>query len=345
MSLYSISQRFKTFAEQECHQSSPLYEHLSHKIASDEELLFICTSCRKGQPVPNLLFGAVHYLLMNYSSHSLRYYYPSLVEEPLPVTESFSHFKDFCLQNKQQLTHLLQTKLVQTNEVRRCAYLYPAFCYMYERAEKPLALIEIGTSAGLQLAWDQYQYQYNHQETTFGNASSEVKVTSEIAGHTFPHLHSVPPPVSSRTGYDLHINEEQDFPWLLALIWPEHTERRDLFTSAAKMTKEVDIEFIEGDGVERFPDKINEITADNAICIFHTHVANQIPESSKRELQAKIKEIGKNHDIFHLYNNMWDRLLHLDCYINGIEERYVIGDTDGHGKWFQWNLSQESLSR
>jgi hypothetical protein len=341
MSLHSISQRFKTFAEQECHQSSPLYEHLSLKIANDEELLALCTSCRKGQPVPNLLFGAVHYILMNHSSHALRNYYPSLVEEPLPVTGSFSHFKDFCLQNRHRLTHLLQNKIVQTNEVRRCAYLYPAFCYMYERANKHLALIEIGTSAGLQLAWDQYQYQYNQQETTFGNASSGVKITSEILGQTFPHLLSVPPPVSSRTGYDLHINKEQDFPWLLALIWPEHTERRDLFTSSAKMTKEVDIEFVEGDGVERFPDKINEIPDDNAICIFHTHVANQIPDSSKRELQAKIKEIGRNRDIFHLYNNMWDRRLHLDCYINGNEERHVIGDTDGHGKWFQWNLSQE----
>ncbi|MGR3764358.1 DUF2332 domain-containing protein [Rossellomorea sp. NS-SX7] len=339
MNKHTLSKRFKTFAEMECHQSSPLYEYLAHKIAADDELLEICTYCRDGQPVPNLLFGGVHFLLMNHSSHPLSNYYPSLVQEPLPITESFPHFKDFCLQNKQQLIHILQTKLVQTNEVRRCAYLYPAFCNMFERTQKPLALIEIGTSAGLQLAWDRYQYQYDINEERYGCPSSKLLIASEIKGDNYPNLHAAPPPVSSRTGYDLHINTEHDHQWLLALIWPEHTERRTLFTSAAGIINDVDIEFIEGDGIERFPYKTQEISDEHTICIFHTHVANQIPEPSKRELQAKIREIGRARDIFHLYNNMWDRQLHLDCFINGKEECHVIGDTDGHGKWFQWNLS------
>jgi hypothetical protein len=345
MRLDTLSQRFKTFAELECQQSSPLYEHLAYRIADDKKILEICTASREGQPVPNLLLGSVHYLLINHSSHILQNYYPSIVQEPLPFTESFPHFKEFCLQNKPQLTHLLQTKLVQTNEVRRCAYLYPAFCHMYEKAKKPLALIEIGTSAGLQLGCDQYKYRYNQNDDSYGNSFSEVEITSEIIGKHIPPLHSVNPPVSSRTGYDLHVNSEDDHPWLLALIWPEHTERRALFTSAAKMIKEMDIDFFEGDGIEQFPHKVREIPKTDAVCIFHTHVANQIPEESKRELQTKIKEIGKNRDVFHLYNNMWDRKLHLDCYINGKEECFVIGDTDGHGKWFEWNMTQEDSSK
>jgi hypothetical protein len=345
MIINSLSQRFKTFAERECHQSSPLYEHLAHRIADDHEILVICSACREGQPVPNLLFGSVHYLLMNHSSHTLRNYYPSIVQTPLPFIESFPHFKEFCLQNKQHLTHLLQTKLVQTNEVNRCAYLYPAFCYIYEKVKKPLALIEIGTSAGLQLAWDRYRYQYNQLKETYGNASSKVMISSEVKGHQLPNLHSAPPPISSRTGYDLHINSEEDHPWLLALIWPEHSERRDLFTSASKMLKEVDIDYFEGDGVELLPHQIRKIPESDAVCIFHTHVANQIPEVSKRQLQKQVKELGKNKDVFHLYNNMWNRKLHLDCYINGEEECHVIGDTDGHGKWFEWNLLQQSYSK
>ncbi|NQD65943.1 DUF2332 family protein [Bacillus haikouensis] len=68
-----------------------------------------------------------------------------------------------------------------------------------------------------------------------------------------------------------------------------------------------------------------EIPKKDAVCHFHTHAASHIPEESKRELQTKVKEIGKNRDMFHLYNNIRDRKLHLDCFINGKEECYVIG--------------------
>ncbi|OIU71946.1 DUF2332 domain-containing protein [Rossellomorea aquimaris] len=341
MNKQGISQRFKTFAEKECKDSSPLYEYLSLKIAADDELLELCTYCRDGQPVPNLFLGGVHFLLMKDSSHHLRNYYPSIVQDPLPVIDSFHHFKQFCLFNKHQLIHILQTKLVQTNEVRRCAYLYPAFCYMHELTNKPLALLEIGTSAGLQLGWDQYRYQYTNEDGAYGNDTTSILICSEVKGNHLPVLHPEPPPVTSRTGYDLHINHKEDHPWLLALIWPEHEQRRNLFTAAAESIKEVDIDFIEGDGIEHFPGKVKEIPYNEVICIFHTHVANQIPESAKKVLQDKIKEIGRHRDIFHLYNNMWDRKLHLDCYINGKEDCHVIGDTDGHGRWFEWNLLQE----
>ncbi|KSU62780.1 hypothetical protein AS034_11805 [[Bacillus] enclensis] len=341
MNKQEISKRFKTFAEMECRDSSPLYEYLSIKIADDDELLELCTYCRDGQPVPNLFLGGVHFLLMNGSSHHLRNYYPSIVQDPLPVKKSFNHFKQFCLLNKHQLIPILQTKLVQTNEVRRCAYLYPAFCYMHELTNKPLALMEIGTSAGLQLGWDQYRYQYDIDDGEYGNNSSSILISSEVKGNHHPVLYPEPPPVASRTGYDLHINHKEDHPWLLSLIWPEHEERRSLFTAAAESIKELDIDFIEGDGIEHFPEKIKEIPDNEVICIFHTHVANQIPESAKRVLHDKIKEIGRHRNIFHLYNNMWDRQLHLDCYINGKEDCHLIGDTDGHGRWFEWNLLQE----
>ncbi|MCA1053800.1 DUF2332 domain-containing protein [Rossellomorea aquimaris] len=338
MSLDNLSRKFNAFAELECHLSSPLYEFLSYQIAKDDELLGICNHCREGQPIPNLLFGSVHFLLMEDSTHPLRDYYSSIVNEPLPIKDSFPPFKDFCLQNEKQLIQLLQTKLVQTNEVRRCAYLYPAFCYMYEQVKKPLALIEIGTSAGVQLAWDHYQYRYHQNDATVGDSSSGVIIDSMIKGGAAPPLHSVPPPVSTRIGFDLHINNEEDFPWLLALIWPEHHERRNLFVSAANYIKSMALDLIEGDGVELLPIKAEEIPSEHTICVFHTHVANQLPQAAKENLQKTIKELGRKRDVFHLYNNMWDRKLHLDSYLNGEEVKRTIGETEGHGKWFEWNI-------
>lgn len=42
-----ISQRFKTFAIDECRGSSQLYEHLSLNIAKDDMLLELCASARR----------------------------------------------------------------------------------------------------------------------------------------------------------------------------------------------------------------------------------------------------------------------------------------------------------
>lgn len=128
-----LSKRLFRFAVDECKGASELYEFLSLQIADDEEILQLSSYTQSGQPVPNLLFGAVHYLLLQGKEHELKEYYPSVVYNPRNVENSFVPFKDFCLKNNEQIIKILQTKLVQTNEVRRCAYLYPAFCYIYEK--------------------------------------------------------------------------------------------------------------------------------------------------------------------------------------------------------------------
>jgi hypothetical protein len=337
-----LSQRFRHFAEIECKGSSELYEHLSINIAEDDELLELAAHTRPGQPVPNLLFGAVHYLLLKGKKHELREYYTSLVEHPKDVTESFSSFREFCLQNKQEIIPILQQKLVQTNEVRRCAYLYPVFCFIYDQVKKPLALVEIGTSAGFQLLWDQYSYSYETNKR-YGNVESKVHITSEIKGNRQPFFIEKSPPVVQRIGIDLHINDlnnHEDELWLNALIWPEHKERRELFEKAASCVKNQPLQLMEGDGVLLLPDMEKQIPHDSVLCIFHTHVANQIPEERKKQLIENIRTIGQTREVFHLYNNMWDRKLHLDYFINKKEYKTTVGETDGHGRWFTWELSR-----
>lgn len=334
----SLSDRFARFAHQECAGSCDLYEHLALRVAADDELLHIASHARPGQPVPNLLFGAVQYLLLTGADHELRRYYDGLVEEPGDIKQSFSPFKDFCRRHADAIVPLLESKIVQTNEVRRCAYLYPSFCLIYEKIRKPLALIEIGTSAGLQLIWDQYGYSYGSGDV-YGNATGDVRIEADIIGDTSPPLLPHSPPVTARIGVDLHLNrlsDPEDYRWLRALIWPGHRDRVALFDDAARCLAGQPLQLIEGDGIELLPSLAAGIPDDAAICVFHTHVANQIPSEAKRRLQRHIGEIGSRRDLFHLYNNMWDANLHLDEYIGGMERRATLAETDGHGRWFRW---------
>jgi hypothetical protein len=339
----SKSDKFRLFAERECRGSSDLYEHLAVNIAEDKEILGMCRYAREGQPVPNMLLGAVHYLLLKGYEHPLKQFYSSIVKEPEHYMGAFVPFQDFCMEYKEEVIHLLQTKLVQTNEVRRCAYLFPAFSYVYEKINKPLALIEIGTSAGLQLMWDQYSYSYGSGEI-YGNRTSTVQITSEIKGDQFPILSNPVPPVSHRIGLDLHINnlsDKEDYHWLKALIWPEHIDRRELFEKAAEYVKSSSIKMIEGNGIEILPRMAKEIPEESVLCVFHTHVANQIPLEGKKKLLEEIQRIGEKREIAHIYNNMQDRELHLDYFIGGEEHRNTIGQTEGHGRWFEWKVKRE----
>lgn len=348
MDISEVAVRFKKFAVNECKDSSQLYEYLSLKISKSEEILTLCLEAREGQPIPNVLFGAVHYLLFKGKDHQLQAYYPSLTKFPKKITdETFVCFKDFCNLYRNEIILLLKDKLVQTNEVRRCAYLYPVFSLIYEKTNKPLSLIEIGTSAGLQLLWDEYSYTYG-TDKTYGNKNSSVLITSEIKGSNLPKLPSESPPVASKTGLDLHVvdlRNAEDYLWLKALMWPEHSERLALFEDAAKCYQENPVELIEGDGIALLKDVIKTVPQDTTLCVFHTHVANQMPEELKYKLLDQMKEIGSKRDVFHLYNNMWDLKLHLDYYIDGVEYNEIIGETDGHGKWFEWNVERKSTKK
>ncbi|MGE7604431.1 DUF2332 domain-containing protein [Peribacillus sp. NPDC097675] len=336
-----LSLRFKNFAELECKDSSKLYEFLSVNVSEDDELLELCSEIPSGQPVPNLLLGAVHYLLLKGEEHCLREYYPSINKQARNIDdETFVYFKGFCKSFREEIVTLLKSKLVQTNEVRRCGYLYPVFSYIYSRVEKPLALIEIGTSAGLQLLWDKYRYSYG-TDVTYGDEDSSVQIISEFKGENPPPFLSDIPPVASKVGVDLHINDlrnSEDYLWLKSLIWPEHQDRMELFESAVRCFKENPVELIEGDGVALLTGLVDTIPEDSVICIFHTHVANQMSEDIKYTLLEKIKKIGSQRDIFHIYNNMWDRKLHLDYFMDGLKYNETVGDTDGHGRWFEWDI-------
>ncbi|MBP3963943.1 DUF2332 domain-containing protein [Paenibacillus lignilyticus] len=341
MEISSISESFRKFAENECRGSSSLYEQLSGRIAGDDDLLRIAAASREGQPIPNLLLGAVHLLLLSGFEHELIDYYGSIVPNPKDAAAAFVPFKHFCLLYRDELAQLLATKLVQTNEVRRCAYLYPAFCLIHRLSNKPLALIEVGTSAGLQLFWDQYRYSYDSVDGYFGNQQSSFTLATSLRGSNMPFLYSDSPPVASRMGIDLHVNQLQDPEdrlWMKALIWPEHRERMEHFEVAASAFDHQAVQLIEGNALACLDSAAATITEDHALCVFHTHVANQLSLADKQQLCEQIRIIGETREVYHLYNNMWDPELHLDSYRNGRFGSVTLAETDGHARWLNWKL-------
>ena len=90
------AERFERFAELECRGSSPLYHQLALHVATDPEVLDLMAFARPTPRRPNLLFAAVHFLLLGGLPHRLRLFYPSLVEAP-DEADPWPSFRSLCL--------------------------------------------------------------------------------------------------------------------------------------------------------------------------------------------------------------------------------------------------------
>ena len=335
-----LPRMFRNFAGSEARETSPLYHALSLSIAEDNEILTIADRASPGQPVPNLLFGAVQYLLARDESDDLRCYYPVFAGEAQSHLEVYPSFRGFVLKHRQEIIALLRSRRVQTNEVRRCAYLFPAILLSAMHfPEKPIALVEIGTSAGLNLLPDQYRYSYGDAET-YGKDRSPLHIQSSFVGHKPSVLKSSFPKVFRRIGIDTDIVDptiEDQVAWLMALIWPEHRERRKMLETALAIRLGFDLDLREGDGFMMINEIVDEIPEDIVPFIYHTHVANQIPEEARNSFVDQIHAMGQRRDVAHFCNNI-KPTLHLTLFREGSPYDTALASVDGHGRSIQWLL-------
>ena len=309
---------------------------LSSFVAGDVELLEIASHGQSA--IPNLFFGTVHYLLMRSEKEPLAEYYPSLHKPTKTGDDLFPLFRSFCIQHREQLTEIVSSRIVQTNEVSRCAYLYPAFAVVSNMVEDaPLAMIDVGASAGLHLLWDMYGYDYG-LERIYGSPASPVRIKSELRGNSKPRLDERAPKVESRFGIDLQLispDANDDIVWLGALIWPEHESRRKLFHSAMDILKQqrAAITFFEVDAADVLPNVLTKVPADEIPCVYQTHIWRQLSAATKATLVATLKIFGRERKVF--FVSALDQL-RLELFAPSGNCGWTLANYEQHGRWVEW---------
>lgn len=339
-----VVRAFLHFARIECPGSSPLYERLSYAIAKDDELLSLASHARLGQPIPNMLFAAVQYLLLGGVQHRLAAFYPGLIEAAADSDDPFPVFRAFCLEHASTITMLLRTRLVQTNEVRRCACLLPAFGMIAEQdALRPLALVEVGTSAGLNLFWDRYCYDYG-AASTYGDVTSPVVLRCELRGSgRLPAIKQLPK-VAARIGIDLHpvdVRNADETQWLRALIWPEHAERVELLQRALEVARQEPPKMIAGDALDVLPGALREIPLDTTLCVVHSMTLNQFSREGRARFAELLAEQSRRSPIFEVSFEYRQReappQLEVISYGDGERTKVtLLARCQPHGKWIEW---------
>jgi hypothetical protein len=337
----ALAQQFARFAQVECRGSSPLYEALSWSIAVDHDMLDLAAHAGPGQPVPNLFFAAVHFVLARTADAPLVEFYPSLTAAARPPVEAYPALRTFCRDHAVAIRSLLGSRRVQTNEVGRCAYLFPAFTRVATLAgDRPLALIEIGASAGLNLLWDRCRYRYD-ETAAYGVGDSPVSIRCQLRGDLRPPLVRRPPAIVERIGIDLQpvdVDDEDAVRWLEALVWPEARERADLLRAAIALARREPPRLVSGDGAVVLAATVDAMPPEVPVCVFHTHTLNQVPPAARARLTALLRELATTRELYRLSAEWLGApvpQLTLTTWSRGEARERLLARCDHHGRWLE----------
>ncbi len=338
-----LAARFRRFAARECRGVSALYEALAIAVGDDSEILRLAAVTRPGQPVPNLLFAAVYFLLLEEAAKAapdpLAAFYGTLTETPSPAAAAWPAFRNFCLARREPIAVLLRARAVNTNEVGRAACLMPAFAHLGRRVgPAPLHFVEIGASAGLLLNWDRYGYDYGSGGVA-GDRGSPLRLECQLRGRR-PDLEHGELGIGRRIGIDAHpieVRRPDDRRWLRALVWPDQPDRLRRLDRALELLEENPPELITGDGTALLPEIVAALPAGEAVCVYHAFTRNQFDDCAEARFEAALNTLAAERPLHHV-SLEWEAaaapLLRLIDFQAGGDT--LLARADAHGTWLEW---------
>jgi hypothetical protein len=311
-----LPDHFRGFAAVVERDGGTTYPAICRAAADNGEILALLDGAPLPQRRPLLLLAAVHFLLLSGAQHALASHYDTVAEvRGIPFDRSgdvTAAFADFCRAYQPELTELIATRTTQTNEVGRCTALMPGLCHiasLYDW-EEPLSVLDLGTSAGLNLLFDDYSYTYRAAvgdgTRRAGAARSAVALECSARDDVgrLPELRL--PSVAARVGVDLSPVDpfsDDAARWLLACQWPDNLPRFGRLRAAlANVRVTSDPPRLErGDMVTDLPRIAGTISGDGPLVVFHSWVAAYLDETQQRTLVDEVRELGRTRPVHHLY--------------------------------------------
>ena len=192
--------------------------------------------------VPHRLLASVQFLILGGEAADYRV-------EPDP----WSAFLDILHAHEDRVVDFVRRGPIQTNEVQRCFALLPLFLTVARTTGRPLDLLELGVSGGLNLFWDRYRYRY--REGTWGDRDAGLALTGEEAAPVPGALLTEEVRVVRRRGIDLEpVDAAADAGFrLLASFFGADARRVDRLTRAVSAMGDERPELLRGDYLDLLP--------------------------------------------------------------------------------------------
>lgn len=274
---------------------SPLYHHLLLQAAADAlaggPVWEVFGDARPGLPGNAdalRLMAAVHRLVLVGLAPRLAPYYPSVGGRA--DLGAWQAFRATLAEQPETVRELLALPC-QTNEVGRSAALLGGFLLVAHQTGLPLRLLEIGSSAGLQLRWDHFHYRTG--EAAWGPEGSPVRLIGNW---------TVPPPhldgaveVAERRGCDPHSIDPMTVEGQLTLtasVWADQLDRLERLRGALEIAQRIPARVDRAPAGAWLPWRLAEPAVGAATVVFHSVVLQYIPRPERAVFRATLEEGG-----------------------------------------------------
>ena len=306
---------------------SPLYSRLAREHADDRVVAEIAGDHRPRWDAVLRLFGGVHLLALT-----------GEVDDP------WSRFGEVLGAYRERLARFVAEQPVQTNEVQRCWALLPAFLTVPRG--RPLDLVELGPSAGLNLLWDRYRYRYG--DVSWGAPEATLELSGKPHGGPPGELLARTAEVRSRLGIDkapVDVARAEEARLLEAFVWADQEERLERLRCAIEIARREPPKVVEGDYLEILGDVLVRQPGDGLTVVFHSASVSYLERHDRDRLGEAIERAGNERPLAWVsYEFVADEggqrvgygEFALDLRVWPAGERRRLASVDGHGNRMRW---------
>ena len=285
----ATAQWYRRFGTVDAPGNSDCYAEWSVGIAGDAELIRRIDEWPYNKRQPLLLLAAARFLGARISP------YPD--------------FRAFLTAHWDDVSRIVLTRATQTNEAGRCATLLPSLAQIANAGGRPLALLEVGASAGLALFPDRYGYAYDagpvvKRLAPEGAADGRYPVLGCAVTGPVP-LPAELPRVVWRAGIDLNpldVRNPDDVAWLEALVWPEQDFRRERLRRAIAVARADPPLLVAGDLNDQLPALAAQAPSDATLVVFHSAVMAYLDAGARDRFRATMARLAAGRGCHWLSN-------------------------------------------
>ncbi len=237
------------------------------------------------------MVGGLHYLVLTGRASALAAFYPSaggafredgLWDAAEPVLRAEGPFFEHFLRNTPQ-----------TNEVRRTGVLIGGFLTVAKQTGLPLRCLEVGASAGLNLNWDRFRYDFGNG-ATWGDPASPVLINTSWRGDA-PHA-DVAATVAERAGCDISpidLSRPEAALRLKSYVWPDQLERFHMLEGALAVAALHPPSLETADAGKWVALQLAEPRPGVATVVYHSIAAQYFSAETKAAMNAALTRAGE----------------------------------------------------
>ena len=284
------------------------------------------------------LTGGLHALVLAGADEALKAAYPPNEASDAELAEAVGG----AISRHDGFLHDYLNSAPQTNEVARSGMLLPGFLTIARETGLPLAIREIGSSAGLNLVFDRFRYVYG--DAAWGDENAPVVLSPEVRGER-------PVPVggdlriASRAGSDIspvNIAGEAERNRLLSYVWADQALRFSRIEAAIGLARDAQVHVAKAEAADFVREELAGRREGEAFVLFHSIMWQYMPQASKEAIHAALDEAGKgatrDAPIARLRMEPLGEApyatLSLTSWPGGETRR--LAKCDYHGRWIEW---------